>query len=221
MGKTTAILHALLSPNMYRGCFSRIYVFSGSILEDGRLLDKSWQPLLDYCTDELGIDQTREQTFFPADPKALSKVLQEWETLSEHWKDKIIRGVMKNQVRPACVICDDVSDQPSFAKHSSGIMSLAVRARHVFIGLVIYSVQKLRSIQSAVRVNVRNLWLWRARNLLEYKAVLEEVGNFVTPEQFAEMYKLATQGHDFLNIRLDQEANNMFFKAFETRLAIR
>ena len=57
-GKTTAIL-ALLDKTFYRGCFSRIYVFSGSILEDGRLLDKSWQPLLDYCTKELGIRQAR------------------------------------------------------------------------------------------------------------------------------------------------------------------
>ena len=59
-GKTTAILAALLDENLYRDKFSRIYVFSCSILEDGRLLDKSWQPLLDYSTKELKINQEKE-----------------------------------------------------------------------------------------------------------------------------------------------------------------
>ena len=38
-GKTTAILAALLDKNLYRDKFSCIYVFSGSILEDGSSLD--------------------------------------------------------------------------------------------------------------------------------------------------------------------------------------
>ena len=103
-GKTTSILAALLDKNLYRDCFSRIYVFSGSILEDGRLLDKSWQPLLDYCTKELKIDQRKEQTFFPATPQALKRVVQEWEELSELWKEKIKMGVIKNEVKGAAVI---------------------------------------------------------------------------------------------------------------------
>ena len=184
--------------------FQSIYVFSGSILEDGRLLDKSWQPLLDYCTKELGIRQEKEQTFFPASPQALRRVVSEWEEMSEIWKEKISRGVMKNSVKGACVICDDISDNPSFARHSAGIMSLAVRARHVFISAAFYSVHKLRTVQSAVRVNIRNMWIWRARNALEFKSIYEEVGANASEDEFKRIYDIATEGHSFLNIRLDQ-----------------
>ena len=111
---------------------------------------------------------------------------------------------MKNQVTGACVICDDISDNPSFARHSAGIMSLAVRARHVFISAAFYSVQKLRTVQSAVRVNIRNMWIWRARNDPEFKSIYEEVGANVTEEEFKSIYEIATEGHSFLNIRLDQ-----------------
>ena len=217
MGKTTAILAALLDKRLYRDCFSRIYVFSGWILEDGRLLDKSGQPLLDYSTDVLKIDQRKEQTFFPA----AMKVVKEWEALSEVWKTKIQRGVMENNVKGACVICDDVSDNPSFARHSAALMTLAVRARHIFISAAFYSVQKLRTVHPAVRVNVRNLLVWRARNSLEKKAVYEEVGANLDEEQFDALYNAATQGHDFLNIRLDQPLENMLFRSFETRLEFR
>ena len=127
---------------------------------------------------------------------------------------------MKNQVKGACVICDDISDNPSFARHSAGIMSLAVRARHVFILAAFYSVQKLRTVQSAVRVNIRNMWIWRARNALEFKNIYEEVGANVTEEEFKRIYEIATEGHSFLNIRLDQPPENQFFKGFESRLRL-
>ena len=100
-------------------------------------------------------------------------------------------------------------------------MTMAVRARHIFISAAFYSVQKLRTVQPAVRVNVRNMWVWRARNALEKKAIYEEVGAHVTEEQFNALYGAATSGHDFLNIRQDQPLENMFFRAFETRLEVR
>ena len=71
------------------------------------------------------------------------------------------------------------------------------------------------------RVNIRNMWVWRARNLLKKKAIYEEVGAHVTEEQFDALYNAATWGHDFLNIRLDQPLENMFFRSFETRLEVR
>ena len=220
MGKTTAILAALLDKRLYRSCFSRIYVFSGSILEDGRLLDKSWLPLVDYCTDELKIDQTKEQTFYPANPQALMRVVKQWEEMSEIWKDKIKRKAMRNEIRGAAVVMDDVSDNASFARHSAALMTLAVRARHILI-TPFYSVQKLRTINQAVRVNIRTMWVWRARNSLEKKAIYEEVGAHLTEEEFNKLYDAATSGHDFLNIRLDQPLENMFFRAFESRLEVR
>ena len=117
-GKSTSILYALLSPDMYRGCFSRIYVFSNSILEDGRLLDKSYEPLVEYVQKELKVDTSREQCFFPADPKALMDIINQWQEISELWKARIQRGSMQNLIRGAMICIDDVSDNPAFARHS-------------------------------------------------------------------------------------------------------
>ena len=221
-GKSTSILFALLSPDMYRGCFSRIYVFSNSILPDGRLLDKSYEPLVEYVQKELKVDTSREQCFFPADPKALMDLINQWQEISELWKARIQRGSMKNEIKGACCIIDDVSDNPAFARHSQAIQTLATRARHICITLPIYSVQKLRTINQAVRVNVRSIWFWRARSAMEYKAIVEEIGNFVSEQEFKLLYTKATkEPHSFLNIRLDQPVENMFFKNFEVRLSLR
>ena len=221
-GKSTAILYALLSPEMYRGCFSRIYVFSNSILPDGRLLDKSYEPLVEYVQKELKVDTSREQCFFNADPKSLMDLINQWQEISELWKSRIKNGSMVNMIKGACLIADDVSDNPAFARHSPAIQTLAMRARHICITLPIYSLQKLRTINQAVRVNVRSIWFWRARSAMEYKAIVEEVGNFVTEQEFKALYTKATaEPHSFLNIRLDQPVENMFFKNFEVRLSSR
>ena len=51
--------------------------------------------------------------------------------------------------------------------------------------------------------------------------IYEEVGAHVSEEQFDALYVAATGGHDFLNIRLDQPLENMFFRSFESRLEVK
>ena len=61
-----------------------------------------------------------------------------------------------------------------------------------------------------------------SQKLAGEKAVYEEVGANLDEEQFDALYNAATQGHDFLNIRLDQPVENMFFfRSFESRLEVR
>ena len=221
MGKSTAIQHMLLSKDFYRGCFSRIYLISGSVTEDGDLIDKSWEALAEYNKKELKIDPSRERTFFPADPKILQQLVNNFEKIAQVWKDKISRGAMKNEnLRGICVILDDISDSPKIARHSDALTTLAVRARHLFV-TPIFSVQKSRSLQNSARVNVRNVLFFRARNRKEYDAVEEEVGAHVDKETFKKLYNQATQGHSFLFIRLDQEVKDMFYKSFESKLVLR
>ena len=93
--KGTAIQHMLLSKDFCRWCFSRIYLISGSVTEGGELIDKSWEALAEYNEKELKIDPNRERTLFPADPKILQQLVNNFEKIAQVWKDKIARGVMK------------------------------------------------------------------------------------------------------------------------------
>ena len=139
MGKSTAIQHMLLSKDFYRGCFSRIYLISGSVTEKGELIEKSWQALAEYNEKELKIDPSRERTFFPADPKILQQLVSNFEKIAQVWKDKIARGVMGNSparpIRPIAIVLDDIVDTPKIARHSDALTTLAVRARHLFVTL--------------------------------------------------------------------------------------
>ena len=97
MGKSTAIQHMLLSKDFYRGCFSRIYLISGSVTEEGELIDKNWEALSEHNEKELKIDPNRERTLFPADPKHLQQLVSNFENSAQVWKAEIARGAMKNE----------------------------------------------------------------------------------------------------------------------------
>ena len=56
-GKGVAMVDLLL--RHYRGCFDRIYLYSPSAS-----IDKGWDPLRKYISEEMGIDQSKEKTIF-------------------------------------------------------------------------------------------------------------------------------------------------------------
>ena len=58
--------------NIYKNCFSRIYIFSPSVD-----VDATWQPVKDYIEKELKIRNTDEEPDFlnHYDPEALHKII--------------------------------------------------------------------------------------------------------------------------------------------------
>ena len=57
-GKSTAMVSMLLDKDKFRGCFSRIYIWSPSID-----VDDSWEPVKRYVRNELGHDEKTEGPF--------------------------------------------------------------------------------------------------------------------------------------------------------------
>ena len=71
----------------YRGCFDRIYLYSPSAT-----LDKGWQPLKDYVTKELGVDDSKETWCFDTfDAKALALQVDSQMKIAE-WSRRLIRA---------------------------------------------------------------------------------------------------------------------------------
>ena len=67
-GKTILLQNMVL--DIYRGCFSRIYVFSPSIN-----IDHTWEPVKDYIRDHIKPND-REQIYFDSyDPSALEQII--------------------------------------------------------------------------------------------------------------------------------------------------
>ena len=56
-GKTVLLSNLIL--NIYRGCFSRVFIWSSSID-----LDPVWTPVKDYVENTLKIDTKKEKVFF-------------------------------------------------------------------------------------------------------------------------------------------------------------
>ena len=58
---------------VYRGVFSRVFVFSPSVF-----LDATWAPVLQYCKDELGCDEKKEPYAFDGhDHDALERIINQ------------------------------------------------------------------------------------------------------------------------------------------------
>ena len=69
-GKTTLLQNRIL--DIYRDCFSRIYIFSPSID-----VDMSWEPVKDYIAKHMKVKETNEDPIYfdNYDSPALEKII--------------------------------------------------------------------------------------------------------------------------------------------------
>jgi SpoVK/Ycf46/Vps4 family AAA+-type ATPase len=69
-GKTVLLQNIII--DLYRGCFSRWYVFSPSIH-----FDHPWNAVKEYVRNEMGVDDAKEKCFFDEyDPVALEDIIK-------------------------------------------------------------------------------------------------------------------------------------------------
>ena len=97
-----------------------------------------WDEAKDYSSrglDQggLGVDQSREKTFFELDEKALVRVILDQIKFAEVMKRKAESGKLKLPLKGVCIVLDDVLDNLRFRRYSPMIDLLASRARHAFI----------------------------------------------------------------------------------------
>ena len=78
-GKTVLLTNMIL--DIYKGCFSRIYIWSPSIT-----IDNTWKPVKDYIRDHTKPSDRDKYYFDNYDPSKLEAVIKTQQTLIDYQK---------------------------------------------------------------------------------------------------------------------------------------
>ena len=143
----------ILDKDKYRGVFSRIYIWSPSVV-----VDDAWGPVRDYIRNELGHDEKTEgpfmfETFSQADMERVTRKQQRiTETLKKTYAERHFRG--QRRLLQVLYIIDDMADSPQTVRKAGGCLESAyVRYRHFQISTII-STQALKLISPCIRKNL-------------------------------------------------------------------
>ena len=163
-GKTVLLSNLIL--DVYRNCFSRIYVFSPSID-----IDYTWVPVKKYIEEDLKAVETEDDKFYFSeyDSEALEKIIDTQHKVTDFMKKHKYKTLYQ-----ILIVIDDFADDPSFTRQSKLLHQLYVRGRHNSIS-TITSTQKYNVIAPIVRVNATQLYVFRLRNYKDLEAIVEEL----------------------------------------------
>jgi ABC-type dipeptide/oligopeptide/nickel transport system ATPase component len=211
-GKTVLLQSMIL--DIYRGCFSRIYIFSPSIE-----VDNTWVAVKKYISEEMKVMHSDEEPIYfdHYDPEALSNIIDVQHKITNYMKKQ-----NKTKLFSILIIIDDFADSPEFSRHSKLLHSLYTRGRHNMIS-TITATQKFSSIHPLIRVNATELYIYRLRNYKDLETFIEEVSAVADKKTLMELYNLATsEPYSFLYVKLTAKTkNDMFFIRFDKKLIIK
>ena len=223
-GKTVLLSNLIL--DIYKGCFSRIFIWSSSID-----LDPVWTHVKKYIEKDLNVNPEKEKVYFDTfNIDEMQKVLD--------LQHKINQFQKKNEhpkLFSVLFLIDDFIDQASFAKHNNLLNALYIKARHYGVN-IISSSQKYNGLSTTIRTNSRQLIFFKLRNYKEVESVLDELAgvlnsNKAMPDMkslhqakqlLLEIYNVATEEpFSFLFVNLMQpDINKMFMVRFEKYITI-
>jgi len=208
-GKSILLQNMIL--DIYRDCFSRIYVFSPSIFVDYQ----TWAPVRKYV--ETLIKNTHDETFFfdNFDENALSDILNTQRKIVEYQKKHGHKKMFS-----ILVIIDDFADNYKVSHHPL-INALFTRGRHSYCSTIV-ATQKFHALSNIIRINALDLYVFRLRNYSDLQAFLDEVSALAPKDVILEMYKMATDElFSFLFVKLSaKDKNNMFYINYQKRLEL-
>ena len=212
-GKTILIQNMILE--IYKNCFSRIYIFSPSIN-----VDSTWLPVKDYIEHDMKVQHSdKEPIYFDHyKPEDLEHIIE-----TQH---KVIQFQKKQghkKLFSILVVVDDFADQPSFSRNSPLLNQLFVRGRHNSISTIV-GTQKFNALSPLIRVNATELYVYRLRNYKDLETFVEEVSAIVSGDKklILEIYNMATSApYSFLFVNLRaKDRNDMFMIKFDKRIEI-
>ena len=161
-GKTVLLTNIIL--DIYRGCFSRIYVWSPSIE-----VDKTWQPVKDYIRDYIKPNDKEKCYFDSYNPAELEQVIQTQQKVIDYQKEQKHKDLYQ-----ILIVIDDFADDTNFTRKSQLLHQLYIRGRHYMIS-TITSTQVYKQISPIVRKNMTHLFIYRLRNHGDLEAIVEEM----------------------------------------------
>ena len=210
-GKTVLLQNMIL--DIYRDCFSRIFIFSPSIE-----VDMTWGPVKNYIEKHMKVKNTAEEPIYfdHYDPDALANILE-----TQHKITNFLKKRGDKKLFQILIIIDDFADDPSFTRQSKLLHALYTRGRHNMIS-TITATQKFNAIHPIIRVNATELYVYRLRNYKDLETFIEEVSAVYDKKTLLELYNAATEEpFSFLYVKLcAKNKDEMFFKRFDHKLVI-
>ncbi len=206
-GKSVLIQNMIL--DIYRDCFSRIYVMSPSINVDYQ----TWEPVKKYIDKNIQNTHDEEFYFDSFNEAALSDIINTQKKIVEYQKKN-----NHHKLFQILIIIDDFADNYKVSHHPL-INALFTRGRHSCISTVV-ATQKFHALSNIIRINATDLFVFRLRNGSDLQAFLDEVGALADKNVILEMYRMATdEPFSFLYVRLSaKKKDDMFFIRFEKKL---
>ena len=202
-GKTVFIQSLIL--DIYKGCFSRIYISSPSID-----IDDIWLPVNKYIADELTTTEDEQIYYQDFDGEAVKHILTTQKKVIDHQK----KDPKTQKLFSILLIFDDVADNKAI-HNNQAFNSCFTRGRHSQISTIL-STQKYNAVSTIIRTNMDSMYLFRLRNSNDLQAVLDELSALLDRKTLLEVYMKATEERfSFLFIKLSShDINNMFYVSF-------
>ena len=198
-GKTVLLQNMIL--DIYRNCFSKIYIFSPSIH-----VDASWSPVKEYIEKHMKVTHTDEEPIYMDhyDPDVLADIIDTQHKITDYMKKQNQKHLFQ-----ILVIVDDFADDPSFSRRSKLLHSLFTRGRH-------------NSIHPIIRINATSLFVYRLRNYKDLESFIEEVSAVIDKKTLLELYNTATsEPYSFLYVNLVAKSkNDMFYIRFDKKMIL-
>ena len=210
-GKTVLLQSMIL--DIYRGCFSRIYIFSPSIH-----VDYTWVPVKEYISKEMKVEETDTDKFYydHYDFEALSNIINTQHKIIDYMKK---HGQKK--LHQILIIVDDMADDPRFTRQSKLLHQLYIRGRHNAIS-TITSVQKYFCLAPIIRINSTQLYVYKLRNYKDLESIIEELSAIYNKKTLLEIYNKATEDpYSFLYVNLvAPNKKDMFYINFQQKITV-
>lgn len=206
-GKSILIQNMIL--DIYKDCFSRIYIFSPSIDVDFQ----TWQPVKDYINKNITNDENEQMYFNNFDEEALSNIINTQRKIIEYQKKHNHKKLFS-----ILIVIDDYADSYHVSHHPL-INGLFTKSRHSQISVIVGS-QKFRALSNIIRVNASNLYVFKIRNYSDLQAFIDEVAAIAPKDVILQMYHLATdEPYSFLTVNLtSKDKHKMFLIRFDKAL---
>ena len=200
-GKTVLLQNMIL--DIYKDCFSRIYIFSPSID-----IDDSWSSVKKYIEHDMKVKNTKDEPIFfdHYDPAALQKIINTQHKITEYMKKQGHKKLYQ-----ILIIVDDFADEPLFTRQSKLLHALFTRGRHSSISSIV-STQKWSALAPIIRVNATELYIYRLRNYKDIECYLDELSALYDKKTLLDVYNQATsQPYSFLYVKLTAPKKEYLF----------
>ena len=210
-GETVLLQNMIL--DIYKDCFSRIYIFSPSID-----IDDSWSSVKKYIEHDMKVKNTKDEPIFfdHYDPAALQKIINTQHKITEYMKKQGHKKLYQ-----ISIIVDDFADEPLFTRQSKLLHALFTRGRHSSISSIV-STQKWSALAPIIRVNATELYIYRLRNYKDIECYLDELSALYDKKTLLDVYNQATsQPYSFLYVKLTApKKEDLFYQNLNKKIIV-